>query len=85
MPINLFLAALGLCCCEKAFSSSSKWGLLLIMVSRVVVAVLSLVVENRLWSMGSVVVAHGLSCFEACGILPEQGLNSCPLHWQADS
>ena len=25
------------------------------------------------------------SCFEACGIFPDQGLNPCPLHWQADS
>ena len=34
---------------------------------------------------GSVVVAHGLSCFAACGIFPDQGSNPCPLHWQADS
>ena len=33
---------------------------------------------------GSVVVAHGLSCSVACGIFPDQGLNPCPLHWQAD-
>ena len=34
---------------------------------------------------GSVIVAHGPSCSAACGILPDQGLNPCPLHWQADS
>ena len=34
---------------------------------------------------GSVVVAHGPSCSAACGILPGQGSNPCPLHWQADS
>ena len=34
---------------------------------------------------GSVVVAHGSSCSAACGILPDQGSNPCPLHWQADS
>ena len=34
---------------------------------------------------GSVVVAHGLSCYAACGIFPDQGSNPCPLHWQADS
>ena len=34
---------------------------------------------------GSVVVAHGLSRSAACGILPDQGSNPCPLHWQADS
>ena len=35
--------------------------------------------------MGSVVVAHGLSCSAACRIFPDQGSNPCPLHWQADS
>ena len=34
---------------------------------------------------GSVIVAHGPSCSAARGILPEQGSNPCPLHWQADS
>ena len=34
---------------------------------------------------GSVIVAHGPSCSMACGILPDQGSNPCPLHWQADS
>ena len=29
---------------------------------------------------GSVVVAHGPSCSEACWIFPDQGPNSCPLH-----
>ena len=35
--------------------------------------------------MGSVVVVHGLSCSAACGIFLDQGMNLCPLHWQADS
>ena len=34
---------------------------------------------------GSVVVAYGPSRSVACGILPDQGSNPCPLHWQADS
>ena len=34
---------------------------------------------------GSVIVAHGPRCSAACGILPDQGPNPCPLHWQADS
>ena len=34
---------------------------------------------------GSAVVAHGPSCSAACGILPDQGSNPCPPHWQADS
>ena len=34
---------------------------------------------------GSAAVAHGPSCSAACGILPDQGSNPRPLHWQADS
>ena len=34
---------------------------------------------------GSVVVARGLSCSEAYGIFPDQGLDLCLLHWQTDS
>ena len=37
-----------------------------------------------LWSTGSVVVAHGLSCSVACGIFLDLGLNPRLLHWQAD-
>ena len=33
----------------------------------------------------SVVAVQGLSCPAACGIFPDQELNLCPLHWQADS
>ena len=35
--------------------------------------------------MGSVVVAHELSCSVACGIFLDQELNLCPLHGQVDS
>ena len=35
--------------------------------------------------MGSMVVAHGLSCSQARGILPHQGQNSCPLPWPVDT
>ena len=34
---------------------------------------------------GSATVAHGPSCSAACGILPDEGSNPHPLHWQADS
>ena len=34
--------------------------------------------------MGSVVVACGLSCPEACKIFTDQGSNPCPLLWQAE-
>ena len=46
---------------------------------------LSLSQPLLLRSAGSVIVAHGPSCSAACGILPDQGLNPCPLHWQAAS
>ena len=43
---------------------------------------------SRAWAsvenIGSVVVAQGLSCFVACGIFRDQGMNPCFLHWQAD-
>ena len=40
----------------------------------------SVVVAHRPQITGSVTVAHGPSCPEACGILPQQGLNMCFLH-----
>ena len=49
-------------------------------------AVASLVAEQRLKGpRTSVVVAHGLSCSLACGVLLDQGLNPFVPHWQVDS
>ena len=81
----LFLAVLGLRFCARAFSSCGKGG-----HSSSRCAGLSLSRPLLLWSTGSrragsVVVAHRSSCSTACGILPDQGSNPCPLHWQADS
>ena len=45
----------------------------------------SVVAAPRLWSTGSKVVAHGLSCSEACEILLNQRSNLCLLHWKADT
>ena len=45
---NLFLAALGLPCCARAFSSCGDWGLLFFVVRGLLIAVASLVVEHRL-------------------------------------
>ena len=96
--IYLFLAALGLRCCTQAFSSCVEWGLPFIVVHRLphcggfsccgawaLGTRASVVVSHRLQSTGSVVVAHGPSRSAACGILPDQGSNLCPLHRQADS
>ena len=60
------------------FSSCSTWARQLRRVGSVVVAC-------GLYSAGSVVVAHGLSCSAACGIFLDYGWNPCPLHWQVDS
>ena len=62
--------ALGLC---YHMSASSSF--------RLLVAVASLAAEHKLWSAGSAVMGHRLSCPRACGIFEDQGLNSCPLHW----
>ena len=81
----LFLAVLGLCCSVQSFSSCGERGPLFVAVHGLLVAVASLDVEHRLQGAGSVAVAHGPSCSAACGILPDQGSNPCPLHRQADS
>ena len=44
----LFLAALGLRCCTRAFSSGGEWGLLFVAVRGLLIAVASLVVEHGL-------------------------------------
>ena len=46
--IYLFLAALGLRCCARAFSSCSKQGLLFVAVRGLLIAVASLVAEHGL-------------------------------------
>ena len=57
----------------------------LVAVSRLLIAVAFPVAKHGLQSTGSVVVAYGLSCPEACGTFPSEGSNLCPLHQQVDS
>ena len=46
----------------------------------------SLVAEHWLWGMrASVAVARSLNCSNTCGIFPDQGSNTGPLHWQVNS
>ena len=84
--INLFLAVLGLRFCARAFSSCGKWGghsssrCTGLSLSR-----LLLLRSTGSRCAGSVVVAYRPSRSVACGIFPDQGLNPCPLHWQAGS
>ena len=80
------MALLGLRFCVRAFSSCGKQGPLFIAVRRPLTIVASPAAEHRLQTRaGSATVAHGPSCSAACGILPDQGSNPRPLHWQADS
>ena len=81
---NLFLVALGLRCCSRAFSSCSKQGLLFVAVQGLLTGAASPVAEHRLYGACLVAVAPRLSCSSPLGIFPDQGSNPCPLHWQAD-
>ena len=91
--IYLFLAALGLHCCTRALPSCDERGLLLVAMCGPPILVASPAVEyglqarrpQQMWHSGSGAMAHGLSCSAACGILPDQGWNLCPLSRQADS
>ena len=82
--LQLWRAGATLCCGARAshcggFSCCRAWTL---GAQASVVAAHGL---QQLWHVGSVVVAHGLSCSMACGIFLDQGSNPCSLHWQADS
>ena len=50
--IYLFLAALHLRCCARAFSSCGEWGLLFVVVHGLLIAVASLVAEHGLQACG---------------------------------
>ena len=81
----LFLAVLGLRWFVWAFYSCGEQGLLFAVVHGCLTAVGSLAAERGLQgAWASVFAALKLSCSVACGIFPEQGLNLCPLHWEAD-
>ena len=74
----LFLAALGLHCCARAFSSCSERGLLFIVARGLLIAVASCFAEHTRSVLGvwaSVVTARGLS---SCGLRAlECSLSSC--------
>ena len=96
--VNLFLAVLCSCGCNGLSLVAGSEGYSLFPMHRLLTVVASLAAEHglwgsrtpvdsahKLWSRGSVVVAHSHSCPVACGIFPDQGWNPGPLHWQADS
>ena len=91
----LFLVALGLRCCVRAFSRCGSLGLLFGMVHRLLTAAASPVAEHRsrlagfgsfsTWAqqlqlLGSEAVVRRLSYSLACAIFLDQGSNLCPLH-----
>ena len=83
--IYLFFVSLGLFLLRGLPLVAASRGCSPVTVRGLLRAVASLVAEHGHQSSGSVVVAHGLHCPEACGIFPDQGSNMCLLHWQADS
>ena len=46
------MAVLGLCCCAQAFSGCGEWGVLFVVVRRLLIVVASLVVEHGLQVRG---------------------------------
>ena len=74
--IYLFLAALGLRCCARAFSSCGERGLLFVAVSGLLIVVACLCCRaGALGTRASVVMARGLS---SCGLRAlERRLSSC--------
>ena len=83
--IYLLMALLGLHFCARAFSSCGKWGPLFIAVRGPLTIAASLVAEHRLQTRRLSNCGSRAQLLWACGIFPDQGLNPCPLHWQADS
>lgn len=83
----LYLAVLSLCCCTQAFPSSGKRGYSPVSwwVGFSSPSGFSFVAEHGLQALGSMVVAHGFSCWMACVDLPGPGVEPCPPHGQADS
>ena len=68
------MAALGLCCCVRAFSSCGERGLLLVLVHGLLIAVASRCGARALGVWASVVAVRGLS---SCGsVVVARGLQS---------
>ena len=95
--INLLLTVLVFIVVHRLFYSCSKRGLIsnycawdshcgdFSCRARALGHTASVAVAPELKSTGSGVEAHGLGCITACGIFPNQGSNTYPLHWQTDS
>ena len=75
------VATLGLCYHAWAFPICGDRGLLCCSAWTSRCSGSSCCGARSLGCMGSVVVAHGFSCPEACGILLDHGSNFCPVPW----
>ena len=84
VSLFIYLAALGLCCCTRAFSSCGKWwGGGATLHCGVRASHCSGFSCCGAWvprHLGPAVAAQGLNCPVACGIFPDQELDRCPLH-----
>ena len=73
--LKFIFAVLGLHCCLRAFSICVKWGLLFVVLRRLLITVTSHCGARALGARASVVVAHRLS---SCGSRAlERRLSSC--------
>ena len=81
----LFLAALCVHCCFRAFSACAERGFSASQHAGFSFWWLLLLWNIALELVGSAVVVCGLSCSEVCGIFADQWLNPCPLRWQVSS
>ena len=79
------LAALGLHCCTRTFSSCGQRRLLSSCSAWASSAVASPCRAQALGMRASVAVSHRLSCPTACEIFLDQGSNQCPRHCEVDS
>ena len=86
---------LGTCCCTGFSLVAASGDYSLVAVASLVaglygtqasvVAACGLICGSWLYTTGSLVVTHELSCSKACGIFLDQGSNLFLLHWQRDS
>ena len=79
------MAVLDLHFCARASPSCGKRGPLFTAVRGPLTIAASPVAEHRLQSCRLSNCGSRAQLLRGMGILPDQGSNPCPLHWQADS
>ena len=84
--MRIFLALLSLRGCAGFSLVLVGGGYSRVAAHKLLAAAASPVAERGLWGSQALTAgAHGLSCSVARGIFPDQGLNTCLVHGQADS